>query len=300
MLLTMIKKFEEKSQTIKEARINVKEISLAKEIIAFILLSVAIFIASMMLSGLVEYTYSDILKNGEDLIFQLLGLYTFIFIIILVYLIVTKVEKRNWRSAGVSKGDSIISILKGLLIGFVMFLAVVIIGMALGQYTYRGFDLSAIVIIIPFFFGFMVQSFAEEFQARGWALTFIAKRHGIFIATLISSLTFSAIHLLNPGFDLLSLINTFLIGIFFAILFIVYDNIWVCGATHAAWNFSQGVLFGFQISGQGTPSLLKCTQVSQNFIGGGKFGPESSFIATFVLVIAMIVIIYLNKSKLTS
>ena len=299
-MLTAIKKFEEKSQTIKEARVNVRQLSLAKEIIAFILISAVIFIGSMLLTGLVEGSYEYILNGGEDIISQLIGLYSFIFIIILVYLIVTKIEKRSWRSTGVSKGNAVISILKGLLIGFVMFLVVVIIGLALGQYTYNGFDLSAIVLIIPFFFGFMVQSFAEEFHDRGWTLTFITKRHGIFAAVLISSLSFSALHLLNAGVDLLSLINTFLVGILFALLFLVYDNIWVCGAAHTAWNFSQGILFGFQISGQATPSLLKCGQVSQNLIGGGKFGPESSLIATFVMVIGIIVIVWLNKNRIAS
>ena len=79
-------------------------------------------------------------------------------------------------------------------------------------------------------------------------------------------------------------------------LFIKYDNIWICGSAHAAWNFSQGILFGFAVSGQtGTPSLLKCSQVGQNIISGGQFGPESSLIATFVIIIGLILALYIKR-----
>ena len=66
-------------------------------------------------------------------------------------------------------------------------------------------------------------------------------------------------------------------------------------AMHTAWNFSQGIIFGFNVSGTSTPSILKCSQVGQNLINGGNFGPESSLIATFVLIVALILIIYLPK-----
>ena len=247
-----------------------------------------------LLSLIPYYIYTNVLHYGGE---ALLILYLYIIAIIIVCLVVTKIEKRSLRSIGISKGNVIFSILKGLLIGFLMFVIVVIIGMALGQYSYNGFDLSSIILVIPFFFGFLIQSFAEEFQDRGWTLTFVSKRHGIIAAMLISSISFSLLHLSNKGIDLLALINIFLIAIFFSVLFLAYDNIWICGAAHAAWNFSQGIIFGFNVSGYAMPSLLKCSQVTTNLIGGGKFGPESSLIFTFVIIVAIFLVIYLNKNK---
>lgn len=50
--------------------------------------------------------------------FSLLG---FIVVPVIIYLYVTKIEKRSWRSIGFSKGNAVSSTLKGLLIGFLMF-----------------------------------------------------------------------------------------------------------------------------------------------------------------------------------
>ena len=176
-----------------------------------------------------------------------------------------------------------------------MFFVVVVIGFALGQYKYNGFDLSSAIFLIPFFFGFLIQSFGEEIHERGWTLTFISKRHNVIIAMILSSVFFSLGHLLNSGIDLLSLINIVLIGFFFAVLFLKYDNIWICGCAHTSWNFSQGIIFGFNVSGTVTPSLLKFSQTSSNLIGGGEFGPESGLIATVVTVIALVIALYYTK-----
>ena len=102
-------------------------------------------------------------------------------------------------------------------------------------------------------------------------------------------------HLLNPGIDLLSVVNIFIVGIVFAVLFLRFDNIWICGGVHTAWNFSQGIIFGFNVSGLTTPTLMNFSQVGQNLINGGTFGPESSLIATVVFVVALILAVWYPK-----
>ena len=294
-MLNNIKKYVDASQTLKEARENVKEISIIKEIVIFIGLFLLLFIGTMGINFILEIVYVTLVKR-IDVYFELLELFGFIFFPIFIYIIVKKIEKRSFRSVGVSKDNVLPSVLRGAGIGFIMFLAVVIIGFLLGQYKYNGFDLSSLILLIPFLLGYFVQSCGEEFQIHGWVMTYIYKRHSIKAAIIVSSLAFSMAHLFNAGIDILSLINIFLIGTLFAILFIKYDNIWICGSAHAAWNFSQGILFGFAVSGQtGTPSLLKCSQVGQNIISGGQFGPESSLIATFVIIIGLILALYMKR-----
>lgn len=289
-MVLKIKNIETTSKTLKEARVNVKKMSLAKEILIFLGLNL-IIIFSPLIPQLILVNVID----DESIIGQIIGLFTLIVPILAIILIVLKLEKRSLRSIGMSKDNVISSILKGLSIGFLMFLAVVIIGFVLGQFKYNGFELSSAIYVIPFLFAFGIQSFSEEFHLRGWAMTYLSKRHSILFAIIVTSIIFSANHLLNPGIDALSLINIFLVGILFTLMFWKYDNIWICGATHTAWNFSQGIIFGFNVSGTSTPSILKCSQVGQNLINGGNFGPESSLIATFVLIVALILIIYLPK-----
>lgn len=289
-MVLKLKNIETTSETLKEARVNVKKISLAKDILIFLALYLIIIFSPLI----PQLILGDIIES-ESPISQIIGLLTLIPQILVIILIVLKLEKRSLRSIGISKDNVIPSLLKGLSIGFLMFLAIVIIGFVLGQFRYNGFELSSAIYVIPFLFAFGIQSFAEEFHLRGWAMTYLSKRHSILFALIVTSIIFSANHLLNPGIDVLSLINIFLVGILFALMFWKYDNIWICGATHTAWNFSQGIIFGFSVSGTSTSSILKCSQVGQNLINGAKFGPESSLIATFVLIIALILIIYLPK-----
>lgn len=288
-MLDNIKYFADNSQTLKEARINVKEISTIKEIGIFIGLFFLLYIVFL---GLFEYIFMIIIPISNTDFSSLGG---FIIVPVIIYFYVTKIEKRSWRSVGFSKGNAFSSTLKGLVIGFLMFSAVVAIGMLLGQFKFNGYDSSSLVYLIPCFILFAIQCFGEEIYTRGWTMTYFYRRHSIFSAMLISGIVFVIPHLLNPGIDLLSVANIFIVAMLFSVLFLRFDNIWICGGLHTAWNFSQGIIFGFNVSGIQTPTFLNFSQVSQNLIGGGFFGPESSLITTFVFVIALILAIFYPK-----
>ncbi len=66
------------------------------------------------------------------------------------------------------------------------------------------------------------------------------------------------------------------------------------------WNFTQGYLFGFNVSGREMVCLFSFGQNSQSIIGGGTFGPESSLITTFVIILTLILVVYWNKINKTS
>ena len=287
-MLDTIKYFADKSETLKEARINVKEMSTIKEVGIFI----GLFLVMFVILNIFEFIFMSISPIPDVVFFSMGG---FIIVPFIIYFYVTKIEKRSWRSIGFSKGNALSSTLKGLLIGFLMFSAVVAIGMLLGQFRFNGYNLSSLVYLIPGFILFAIQCFGEEIYTRGWTMTYFYKRHGIFAAMVISSIVFVIPHLLNSGIDLLSVVNIFIVGIVFAVLFLRFDNIWICGGVHTAWNFSQGIIFGFNVSGISTPSLMNFSQAGQNLINGGSFGPESSLIATVVFVIVLILVIYYPK-----
>ncbi|WP_407413514.1 CPBP family intramembrane glutamic endopeptidase [Methanobrevibacter sp.] len=289
-MLSIIKEFADNSETLKEVRSNVEEMSSIKEIGIYIGLFILLIII-LKIFGYIFMIYSPI---KED-IFVTLG--RFIIVPFVIYFYVTKIEKRSWRSIGFSKGNGISSTLKGLLFGFLMFSAVVAIGMLLGQFRFEGYDLSSLILVIPYFILFAIQCFSEEMYARGWTITYFFKRHSIFLAMVINCIVFALPHLFSPGIDLLSIVNIFIVGMVFAVIFLRFDNIWVCGGVHTAWNFSQGIILGFNVSGYTTPSIMKFSQVGQNLINGGAFGPESSLITTAVFIISLIIAVYYPNSK---
>ena len=49
------------------------------------------------------------------------------------------------------------------------------------------------------------------------------------------------------------------------------------------------------VSGEATYSLLKFSAISPNILNGGTFGPESSLIVTFVVIVAIVIAAYALK-----
>jgi hypothetical protein len=287
-----INSWADSSRILHEARKNVREISALKEVLLFVISYLLIF-GLISLFFIILYENLNLSYTELDLLY----LFSMGFEIIIIFLFVNKIEKRSLRSIGISKENAIPSILKGSAIGFAMFLAVVGIGVLLGQYSYNGLDMSMLFLAIPYLLGFFVQSLAEEIETRGWVNTYFSKRHRVFIGFLISDLIFVLTHASNTGLDIVSIINIFTIGVLFTMLFWKYDNIWVCGSAHAMWNFAQGYLLGFNVSGIKSTSLFSFQQNSQSIIGGGIFGPESGLIATFVAIIAIVIVWYYPKKS---
>ena len=62
---------------------------------------------------------------------------------------------------------------------------------------------------------------------------------------------------------------------------------------HAAWNFAQGNIYGFNVSGvsSSTGTLMSFTSKGTDILTGGAFGPEASIFATVVLLIGIIVLV---------
>ncbi len=290
-MFSIIETYAEKSETIRQARENVAEISFSKELRRFIIL----FFILILAISIVQFKFYDLDAEMQTPLNFLFIHLSFILSPIIIYFYITRLEKRSLRSIGFSKGNAISSTLKGLLIGALIILAIVIIGVLFGQFKYGGVDFSSGLLLIVYFIGYAVQSFGEEVYCRGWALTYFAKRHGILFAIFASNIVFILPHLGNDGFNIMSIVNIFLIGTLFAIIFLKYDNIWICAGIHTAWNFCLGPIFGLNVSGNLTHSLLKFTTSSLSILNGGTFGPESSLIVSFVVIAAILISVYVLK-----
>jgi len=291
-MLSKINDFAQSSKTVTEARKHTGNVSPVKEVALFI----GWFIVLMILMGIIGLILNFSVKNPSNDVTVLLSLLAFIPAPFFMILLSRRIEKRSLESFGFSP-NALMSVAKGLLIGLVMFLAVVAIGIISGQYRFTGFDFGCAYLFIPYLVCFAIQSFGEEFYTRGWTLTYFSKNHSIITAIIISCIVFIIPHMMNNGLNVMAIINIFLMGLVLAVLFLRFDSIWVCCGIHTIWNFTQGFLLGFNVSGIETSSIIKFTQTSSSIIGGGAFGPESSLIATFVIVIALVLAIYYPKKS---
>ncbi|WP_314749320.1 type II CAAX endopeptidase family protein [Tannerella forsythia] len=208
-------------------------------------------------------------------------------------------EGRSLFSMGFVRKDAWIHYLKGIAVGFVFFSTVYLTLIATGSVTFDGLNSKAsLAMLLLFFFGFVIQGAQEEILTRGYFMMSLSTRLPAIAAILISSFTFSVLHLFNSGFGLLAFVNLVLYGVFLAVYMLKTGNIWGVCAIHSVWNFSQGNLYGMPVSEMNIleTSLFSSSLVEgKEWLSGGAFGPEGGVITSAVSILAIVLTLLLGK-----
>ena len=144
-------------------------------------------------------------------------------------------------------------------------------------------------------------AFSEELVFRGYILsnlldTFSNK----WIALGTSAMLFAIFHCSNPGINSLAFVNLFLAGLLLGINYIYTKNLWYSVLFHLSWNFFQGPLLGFRVSGLSLPSFLVAETQGDISLTGGEFGLEGSILNMTVSVIAVLVLAWAFERKYNS
>jgi membrane protease YdiL (CAAX protease family) len=121
-----------------------------------------------------------------------------------------------------------------------------------------------------FFRGFLIKNLAEGLHLRR-----ISSRSAVLVSYLFISLFFGFAHGSNANATMISSLNLGLIGLVLGLGFILTGELAIPIGLHIAWNFAQGYIFGFAVSGSDTQvSLLATGQTGPAGWTGGAFGPE--------------------------
>ena len=243
--------------------------------------------------------------NNQDLLSLLITLFSFAFISLLVFFRVKVIEKRSLSSIGFNKNNWLKKYSLGFLIGLVMMSIIVLILLSFGYITVEKnpiqlVGISAISSILVILFGWIIQGATEEILTRGWLLNVLSTKYNIGVGLLISSTLFGLMHLTNPNVNYIAVINIILVGLFYGLYVIKTNDLWAVCGMHSAWNFAQGNIFGFEVSGLdiSVGTLIDLNLVENDFITGGVFGPEASIVATFVLLLSIIILLFINNTNL--
>lgn len=238
------------------------------------------------------------LKTPDSL--TLLSLYCTIFITFTAIFYCTYIEKRSLSSMGIKKDKAVKKYFTGLLIGVVIFSIAVLICCILGSVKIVSFNSNASFgMVLVFLFGYVLQGASEEVLFRGYFMISMTNKSKVTTAIIVNSVVFSLLHGLNPNVTLLAFFNIFLFGVF-ASLYTLRTNSLIGGcAIHTAWNFVQGNLFGFQVSGLTTNASILSIKVnnSSSLLNGGAFGMEGGLAVTIVLLACIAVTILYKSSK---
>lgn len=184
--------------------------------------------------------------------------------------------------------------LKGSLIGLILLLCCSGLAYLNGNVSFTLGEIS-----IPLFLGYliyyMIVACFEELLFRSFPLRVFAERYPVSLAIILCSLLFGLAHLGNDSFNWLAMLNITLAGILFAVFILQKRNIsWAIGL-HFGWNFTQGTLLGYQVSGTDSPGLLLAKPLGESYLSGGEFGIESSMFCTVIMLIAIAYMLFKYK-----
>lgn len=147
----------------------------------------------------------------------------------------------------------------------------------------------------------MLIAFSEELVFRGYILSNLLESFkNKWVALAISAGLFAAFHITNPGMHSLALANLFLAGLLLGINYIYTKNLWFSILFHLSWNFFQGPLLGFNISGLHLPSLLQVETKGDLMITGGELGLEGSMLNTALSLASFLVLAWAFGRKYNS
>ena len=188
----------------------------------------------------------------------------------------------------------------GLGTGLGYFIVVVGVMMAFGAYRMDSLNPDW-TGIADAFFRFLIVAVGEEMIFRGVLFRWIDRRFGFWWAMAVSGLVFGLVHITNDNASLWSSIAIALeAGLLLGAAYKWAGSLWFPIGIHWAWNFTQGNIFGFAVSGNDSgASLIQATINGPDWLTGGTFGAEASVIATVVglVLTALFVKSMLSKRK---
>jgi membrane protease YdiL (CAAX protease family) len=214
--------------------------------------------------------------------FDLIGIF------VLLWILMKFVDKEPFINLGFNiKGkmnDIILGMALGLLLMAVGYSTLIFLGEI--KFVSFNYDLKSIILLFLLFIGVSV---VEETYVRGYVLKNLLKSFNPVVSLIISSAIFSLLHFFNPNVNYIALTELFIAGILLGVSYVYTKNLWFPIALHLSWNFFQ-VMFGFNVSGMDTYSLIEFEILENNNINGGDFGFEGSYLS---ILFSLIMIYFL-------
>lgn len=139
--------------------------------------------------------------------------------------------------------------------------------------------------------------FMEELIMRAILLRLLMRAFGIWPALIVQAVLFGALHLANPNATPVAAAAIAVeAGLMLAGFYLLTGRLWMSVGVHAAWNFTQGWVWGASVSGiPVTESWLvsKPKPGAPEFLSGGAFGPEASLPAMVVGTLVAIMVLWM-------
>lgn len=206
-------------------------------------------------------------------------------------------DRRSIASIGLKiELQAACDLVAGIGITFLMMGLIFGIEYALGWLTFEGFawqsepPISVALGAGGMFILFSLVGWNEELLFRGYRLKNLSEGLTPFWGVLISSIWFGLVHLANPGASLAAATGILLAGLFLAYPVLRTRQLWLSIGLHIGWNFFEGPVFGFPVSGLNLYNLTRVSVQGPILFTGGDFGPEAGLVLLPALLIGTVLV----------
>ena len=185
----------------------------------------------------------------------------------------------------------------GFGIGILFFVMVTSTIALLGGYRVEGVNWDW-NMLIQNLFTFLVVAVGEEVLFRGIVFRMIDDRWGTVVALIVSALIFGFVHLTNENATVWSSVAIAVeAGLLLGAAYKWSGTLLVPIGIHWSWNYFQGPVFGFAVSGNDTSSLIKPVVEGSKWLTGGPFGAEASIPAVVLGLVMAIGFLWLYRRR---
>ena len=138
---------------------------------------------------------------------------------------------------------------------------------------------------------------AEELVCRGYILSNMLQFTNKWVALIASAALFAVFHINNPAMNFVTALNLFTGGLLMGINYLYTRNLWYAIFFHFAWNFVEGPILGFHVSGLELKSVLLPELKGNELLTGGQFGFEGSILQSILCLIALMILVLIYEKK---
>ncbi|MFM2363922.1 MAG: hypothetical protein RLZZ316_2824 [Bacteroidota bacterium] len=206
------------------------------------------------------------------------------------------IDRQSFFSLGFKFFSNIKDAFAGLFTGVFLLLVAAILMVLNKNLSWTFSEINSTELFLSFVLMLLV-AFYEELVFRGYLLNNLLQSLNQRNALCINALLFALAHLGNPDIGFIGAINIFLAGLLLGINYIFKKNLWFGIFLHFSWNFFQGPVLGFKVSGIAVKSVLSQQTSGSVLITGGSFGLEASLLTSvlFLLAIGFFYVAYKKK-----
>jgi uncharacterized protein len=249
-------------------------------------------VLTLIASGVTVLTNAgtEVIEKGEQSIKSLLITYIIMSIILVGFAFLMKrfVEKQTIASIGFQWKGYSSQAAAGFFLALLILCTGSLILVILKFLFFTGVQVDTGNLLYSFLL-FIIVAFTEEIAFRGYILNNLRQSTNKWVALTITSLIFALFHFTNPSGDgLLPMLNIFVAGFLLGINYIYTKNLWFAIFLHFGWNFFQGPILGYEVSGFAASAFFQQAMKGPALLTGGDFGFEGSLICLILNILACV------------